>query len=89
MILYVDRSDVVSFQISFFAKEADDVDLIDFILFPFADIERSVNGSLARMRQEESATGDTIMRRVPDAAPTTPSAFLIYAGSAPVEVVHP
>ena len=44
--------------------------------------------ALARMRQEESATGDTIMRRVPDAAPTTPSAFLIYAGSAPVEVVR-
>ena len=44
--------------------------------------------ALARMRQEESATGDTIMRRVPAAAPTTPSAFLIYAGSAPVEVVR-
>ena len=44
--------------------------------------------ALARMRQEESATGDTIMRRVPDAAPATPSAFLIYAGSAPVEVVR-
>ena len=44
--------------------------------------------ALARMRQEESATGDTIMRRVPAAAPATPSAFLIYAGSAPVEVVR-
>ena len=44
--------------------------------------------ALARMRQEQSATGDTIMRRVPDAVPTTPSAFLIYAGSAPVEVVR-
>ena len=44
--------------------------------------------ALARMRREQSATGDTIMRRVPDAAPTTPSAFLIYAGSAPVEVVR-
>ncbi|WP_311473858.1 FHA domain-containing protein, partial [uncultured Actinomyces sp.] len=44
--------------------------------------------ALARMRQKQSATGDTIMRRVPDAVPTTPSAFLIYAGSAPVEVVR-
>ena len=44
--------------------------------------------ALARMRQEQSATGDTIMRRVPDAVPTTPSAFLIYAGSTPMEIVR-